>query len=144
MNEQKFYLEKYPDGTWRNFQGLLDALGGLRSGRWVATITRYKKKRSLSQNAYYYGCVIPLVRQGLIDMGFEADKLNNEATHELLKAKFLKEDLGNEQGEFVTVIKSTTQLSTVDFMEYIEQIYQWSSEFLGIVIAAPGEQSEMF
>lgn len=137
------YIEIQANASQR-LESVYEALRGLPVGRFVVTISKYKKKRSLSQQGYYFKVIIPAVRQGLIDRGFEADKLDNEATHELLKTKFLKEDLPNEHGEFVTIVKSTTNLSTVDFMAYVEDIYRWSSDFLSVVIPEPNTQQQMF
>lgn len=142
--ETKIYIEKYSNGGSVRIKDVYNALETLPAGRFIVTISKYKKKRSLSQNAYYHAIVVPAVRMGLIDMGFDADKLDNESTHELLKAKFLKEDLGNEHGEFVTRIKSTTELSTTDFMNYVDDINRWSIEFLGFSIPEPNTQAEMF
>lgn len=142
--ETKFYIERYPDGTTLRMDTVFNALKELLPGRWQITITKYKKKRSLSQNAYYHGAIIPAVKQGLIDMGFEAHLLNNEAVHELLKGKFLKKDIANDEGQFIAITQSTTELSTTDFITYIEEIQKWASEFLNIYIADPGEQTTIF
>ena len=110
-------------------------------------IKKYRKQRSNKQNSYYHSCVIPFVKDGLINMGFEARLLSNENVHHLLREKFLKEDLsvsdGEHSGEFVTVVKSTTELTTTEFMDYIADIQQWAAEFLGIYIPDPGEQSKI-
>lgn len=61
--------------------------------------------------------------------------------HQILKIKFLKVDepVGND-GLFISRIKSTTELSTMDFMEYIQQVTIWAGEFFGITIPEPNEQ----
>ena len=142
--ETKVFIEIFERGEPLRLDKVYNALGSLSPGRYEVKISKYKKRRSLSQQGYYFKVVVPAVRDGLIDMGFSPDKLDHEATHELLKAKFLKEDIPNEQGEFVTIIKSTTTLSTYEYTQFLEQIWQWAIEFLGIHIASPGEQSEMF
>jgi len=47
--------------------------------------------------------------------------------------------LGDE-GEFITRIKSTTELSTSEFMDFIADIQRWSAELFGVVIPDPGQQ----
>lgn len=138
------FIELFANGEALRLDKVYNALGSLSPGRYEVSISKYKKKRSLSQQGYYFKVVVPAVRDGLIDMGFSPDKLDHEATHELLKAKFLKEDIPNEQGEFVTIIKSTTTLSTIEYTQFLEQIWQWASEFLGIHIPEPNEQTNMF
>lgn len=103
------------------------------------TIEKAKAKRSLSQNAYYHAAVVPIVQQGLKDLGI---KFSKEQTHEMLKLRFLKEEIPiNEHGEFITRIKSTTDLNKLEFSDYIEEIIQWSSEYLNVIIEPPLKQT---
>jgi len=102
------------------------------------TIERKRRKRSLMQNAYYFGVVLPLVQSGLNDAGY---KVSKESTHEFLKATFFKQELVNEQtGEILQTVGSTSQMSTVQMMEYFAEITQWAAEFLNVQIPEPGEQ----
>ena len=104
----------------------------------VISIEKKTKKRSINQNAYYFGVVVPLFRSGLLDIGY---KVSLEETHTFLKAKFLVKEIVNENtGEILTSVKSTTELTTVQFMEFIEDIQQFGAEFLGIQIPSPNEQ----
>ena len=106
------------------------------------TIGKWRKARSLPQNAYYHGCVINAVIDGLVDIGYPKHELSHEIVHDMLKEKFLKKEIISEQtGEVITVGQSTSRLSTVQFMEYLADIQQWANEFLGIVIADPEQQA---
>lgn len=109
------------------------------SGKYVVIdITKKKSIRSLSQNAYYHSAVVPLVRQGLKDLGH---KLTLEDTHLFLRGKFLKEELVSEDGEVIGErIKSTTELTKSAFADYISEIQQFSAEILGVNIPNPNEQ----
>jgi len=114
------------------------------SGKKVKiSLKQYRKSRSNKQNGYYHACCVPMVLDGLINAGFERSSLNNEVVHEMLKQKFLTQTLNNELGEFVTVTKSTSELTTTEFMDYIADIQQWGSDFLGIYIPEPNEQSTL-
>ncbi len=115
----------------------------LGNAKMLITMNRYKAKRSLSQNSFYYGAVIPAIRQGLIDMGFSHAEVNLEAVHELLKAKFLKRDVANNDGQFIELTLSTSELNKVEFGEYLDAINQWSIEFLGFPIPVPEEQQKI-
>lgn len=115
----------------------------LGNTKMVMTMKRYKAKRSLSQNSYYHGAILPAVRQGLIDMGFEISHVNLEAVHELLKAKFLKRDIANDDGLFITVTLSTADLNKTEFGEYIDAIDRWSIEFLGFPLPLPEQQQKI-
>ena len=102
------------------------------------TIQRKRRRRSLEQNAYYYGVVVPVVCAGLQDAGY---RVTREATHEFLKATFYKKELVNEStGEVLQTVGSTSQMSTVEMMEYFQEITQWAAEFLNVQIPAPNEQ----
>jgi hypothetical protein len=110
---------------------------------WIE-ISDYRKSRSTKQNSYYHVVVVPMVLEGLVDAGYERYKLSSEVVHELLKEKFLKQEIASEiTGEVLTVTRSTTDLSTVEFAEFIASVQQWASEYLNIVIASPGDQAEM-
>ena len=107
------------------------------------TVERKIKKRSNLQSAYYWGCCIPAVMDGLIDNGYPKSELNTEVIHLMLREKFLRAELVSEHGEVISRIKSTTELSTVDFMMFIEDIQRWSAEVLNIYIPDPNTQSEL-
>ena len=107
----------------------------------LITVEKKRKKRSLEQNAYYWGVIVMLVRAGLIDTGY---KVSIEETHTFLKSKFLVKEIVNEQtGEILSSVKSTTELTTTGFMEYIQDIQQFAIEFLGVNVPDPNEQLEI-
>jgi hypothetical protein len=132
---------KIKDGkmTIINRKSFDDYLNSLPDKDVLITIEKKIKKRSNHQNAYYYGVVLKIVRQGLIDQGFDNFR-NDESVHELLKYRFLKVDESNPDGLFVERIKSTTELSTSQFMDYIAEIQRWASEFLNVYIPEPNEE----
>jgi len=97
-----------------------------------------KPKRSTPANRYYWGVVVELIYLALKESGWE---VNREGTHELLRVRFLSEDkpIGND-GEFVTRVKSTTELDSVEFGTYIERCKQFAAEYLNTVIPEPNDQ----
>lgn len=102
------------------------------------TIEKKRKRRSVFQNAYYWGVVIPIVQQGLNEIGYKTGK---EQAHELLKSLFAKDEIVNEAtGEVLNFPLSTAAMSTVRMMDYFAQITQWAAEFLGVEIPQPNEQ----
>ncbi len=97
-----------------------------------------KKKRSNPQNSYYWSVVVPMIRDGIVNMGNDCTL---EEAHELLKMKFnYKEIVNEESGEVVQLPKSTTKLNTIDFTEYLEKIQRFAATFLNIVIPSPNQQ----
>jgi hypothetical protein len=104
------------------------------------TIEKTKRKRSNPQNAFYWGCVLPYITWEIIELGNE---WTDEDSHILMRSKFLqKAILINDDGEFVTKTKSTTELDTVQWEEYITKIRAWASEMLNIEIPLPNEYIE--
>lgn len=96
-----------------------------------------KSRRSLQQNAYYWACVVPMVREGLVNMG---NDVSLEDTHEFLKARYnSKEIIDTSTGEVLSIPMSTTNLSKELFGLYIERVQRFASEYLGIVIPSPNQ-----
>ena len=115
----------------------------LKDGRYLVSIES-NKHRSSPQNKYYWGCCLPLVKDGLIDVGYREIN-SNEATHDLMKYMFLKKRIVNEEtGEVIETIGSTTELTTIEFNDYIDRIAQFTAEMLGVVIPPPNSQVELF
>ncbi len=88
-------------------------------------LTLRRKVRSLSQNAYYWGCVIPLFAEYC---GYDHDEM-----HEALKMRFL---MANPDCRLPT-LRSTADLTTAEFTEYIEKARRLAAEF-GVNIPDPG------
>jgi len=145
MAQELRYIFQIENGVGRiiNRNGFDKDVQDIQNGKWILTLKKYQKSRTTAQNSYYHAVVVPSVRDGLIDLGFAKHSLSLETVHEMLKQKFLQEDMANEDGVYISITKSTTELSTTDFMNYIDEIQRWANEFLNIVIPNPGEQSQI-
>ncbi len=84
-----------------------------------------QKMRSVEQNKYYWGVVIKYLA---LEIGYSKEEM-----HEALKIKFLTYE--NVTG--LPTMLTTTQLSTIQFEAYLEQIRRWASLDMGIVIPEP-------
>ena len=135
------YFGKVDDGKLTIFQrgDMVSGLQALGSG-FVEIIIRLAGKRTSPMNRYYWGGVVPIVQQGLKGVGIDMSK---EQTHELLKFKFLKREFVTSDGDILESIRSTTELSTIEFNEYIESIQIWSAEYLNVNIPDPNQQTEI-
>jgi hypothetical protein len=115
----------------------------LKDGKYLISI-KDVRKRSVQQNRYYWGVVVPIIRKGLYDSGFDAVRTNNDA-HEVIKQVLLKKQIVNKQtGEVIDMAGSTQELSIPEFNDFIESICRWASEYLGVVIPSPYEQLAEF
>lgn len=135
------YFGKVDDGKLTIFQrnDMVSGLQNLGSG-FIEIIIRLAGKRSSPQNRYYWGAMLPIVKEGLKGVGIEMSK---EQTHDMLKYRFLKREFVTSDGDILQIIGSTTELSTKEFNEYIESIQIWSAEYLNVNIPDPNEQTEI-
>lgn len=119
-----------------------DVVSCLKDGDYVMEIKEKKKKRSNSQNSYYFGVIVTMVCLRFRDLGHDVDLQN---THDFLKANFnYKEIVKPETGEVLKIPLKTSELSTIEFSEYIERVIRFGAEFLDIQIPYPNEQMEIF
>ena len=86
------------------------------------------RTRSIEQNAYWWGVIIPEIA--------EASGFTHDEAHEALKAKFLGQD---DLATGLRRIGSTARLDTKQFTDLIDQVRQWALDFLNCYIPAPNE-----
>ena len=111
------------------------------NGKDVTLTIERSTKRTSQQNRYYWGGVIPIIQYGMQEVGV---KMSHEQVHELLKFKFLIQDVVTEDGEILMqTIGSTTKLNTIKFNEYIESIREWAWEYLSIEVPEPNTQQQL-
>lgn len=99
------------------------------------TVETKRDTRSNKQNSYYWSCVVGMIKDRINELGNDYDE---DEVHDWLKANFNKSD-----DAYLGIPKSTRRLSTTEFEEYVEKCKMWASEFLGIYIPDPNEQSIM-
>ena len=105
----------------RNRNLVLSAIKSFEGKEVVITIDRLKKKRSNSQNAFYWGCLIPLMQGGAKDAWGEDWSINK--AHKHLSKKFVFHESVNEKTSEVTQTpKSTTELTTTEWEVYVTEI----------------------
>lgn len=122
----------------RNRNLIKDAIATFENKQIVIKIEKFKKKRSTQQNRFYYGVIIPIVQNCLKEAGHV---MTNESTHDLIKLKFLKETLfvNENTGEVIERIKSTTELSTSQFMDLLAEINNFTFDYFGVLLPSPNE-----
>ena len=123
----------------RNLNTILEAVKAFEGKECLITIEKLSKKRSNNQNRYYHGVVIPIVKNCLKEAGYT---MNNDEVHELLKLKFLREVLfiNENTGDVTERVKSTTELSTSAFMDYVSEIRMFTLEYFNTDIPEPNEE----
>lgn len=108
-------------------------------GKYRVLIAKDRQTRSKKQNAYLWGVAYPFVASGLQEAWGET--LNNDEVHEFLKDRFLSKPVVNRKnGELMGKTKGSSKvLNTKEFTEYLEQIFKFSAESLGVTIPLPNE-----
>lgn len=106
-----------------NIDRLKQCLVDLKEGKYVLSIRKVRKKRSLPQNAYYHGVVVKALAE---QSGYDTTEL-----HEHLKYRYLRT-------EKPIRVKSTKELSTIEFGEYLDKCIRLCAE-LGLYIMSPEE-----
>lgn len=138
MNPIYIHIES---GEVKNPASIRKAARNMKDG-WYKWEPKKSNKRSTQQNRYWWGVVVPMVKDGLRAMGYD-DVKTDEDSHEVLKALFLKKKISNGLEE-IEITGSTTDLSKTDFMCLIDDVAKWCSEYLGFVLLMPNEHAQMF
>ena len=125
-------------GKFTNIGRLREHNDSLPDGSYLVTVDP-SNKRSNDQNAYYWACVVDPVFHGLRDMGFDEVRTKEDA-HEIMKGLFLKKQVANEHGEVIEWVRSTTELTTIEFAAYLLDVMKWAAEYLQVVIEEPNTQ----
>jgi hypothetical protein len=109
--------------------GFVSAISNLRGKRVLVKVQDDVRKRSSKQNNYYWGVILPFVKELLNETGWN---YSIEDVHDYLRSEFCyKEMVNTETGEIRRIIMSTTNLTTVGFSEYIERINGFVVENFG-------------
>lgn len=93
------------------------------------TLKKKRDQRSLEQNAWYWGVALKEI--------FKETGNEPEYMHEILKSEFLKA-FYEFQGKVYTIVRSTADLNTKEFGEYMDKVQKWAS-LKGIYIPDPNE-----
>jgi hypothetical protein len=88
------------------------------------TIKKFKPKRSIKQNNWYYGVAIPMIQHFLLDTQGEKytkDEVNQYHLNTVIKPKLETKAIF---GKVCVIydIKRTSEMSTVEFMDFKEQV----------------------
>lgn len=114
----------------------------------VEVTIRKTKVRSNPQNRYYWGVVVYLIKERFKELGYtrtdiQQDNVSSPITrddvHMFLRENFLRDDwIVRDTGVVIgTVAKSTRELSTDEFVIYLENVRNWAAETLEIDIPDP-------
>lgn len=106
-------------------------------------IKKRKSIRTLSQNAYYWGVIITMVRDRLKELSGEKYYSKEQAHEFILLECWFKEVVNEDSGLVFKIRKETHDLSKGEYAEFIDTIIDWCSMWLDIEIPPPDTQAEM-
>jgi hypothetical protein len=116
---------------------VLAALRGLQ-GRHRIEVKRYRARRTDAQNRLLWAAINAPFGDFLREQG---ESYTDEDAHCLLKQKFLRETIVNKDtGEVIGErLRSTTELNTAEFSEYVEKCAAYLADMFGVVVHLPGD-----
>jgi hypothetical protein len=94
-------------------------------------IRKQKSQRSLNQNSAYWGIAIEILSECEVFGGYTKEEI-----HDALRKEFLS-TVDPKTG--LTKIRSTTDLSTIEFNDYYATIQRWAASFCKVYIPDPNE-----
>lgn len=115
----------------KNMPMLLDRL--VKAKDWEYVLKPYKKTRSNDQNKYYRAILAKVEEE----TGMDKDEI-----HEKMRMKFLLQQSDNPK--HLPYLKSTSKLTTGEFVEYIEKVKYFFAELLGMVIPSAEEWENFY
>ncbi len=126
----------------RNRNLVLNAIKYFNDKDVVITFSKPKKSRSNNQNRFYWGVVLPLVQNGLLEAAGELRSCDN-IHYKILLPLFapLNEIINKDTGESLNERLTSSEMTTTQFCEYIMEVQKWGAEFLGIDIPSPNEEN---
>lgn len=114
-----------------NKAGFRDCVQKLEGYDFELTLGKYRDKRTNSQNRFLWGVVYEVLSE---HTGYMPEEI-----HEFCKIAFLVPKVVKVGKRKIEVPRSTTELSTDSFENYIEKIRIWAATELECTIPTPGE-----
>ncbi len=111
-------IKFYTENSFNNY------IQGLEDKEVSIVVKRFAKQRSGQQNKYYWGVVLKSISDFT---GYDTEDLH---TH--FKYHFLRKKVGK-----LTAFRSTRDLDTLDFTEYIDKVIRFARERLSVEVPTP-------
>lgn len=98
------------------------------------TIVKSSDKKSTAQLRYFYGVILPIVKQAIEDL--QGEPLTKDDVITFLKTKFFYEEVeaGNK---FVKLPASFAKATKDEIRKFIENVIEFAEDILGIHIPKP-------
>jgi hypothetical protein len=118
--------------------GFLAHAATLKGHEVTVTITRRRRKRSLAQNRWLWGVAMPLIADHCGDDAHEHERLH----YDLLSVRYgttaISPLVPNAPPRIVPA-KTSSQLTTVEFSDYMDWLVRYAADTLGVVLPLPDD-----
>ena len=120
-------------------RALLSRIGALQGPHRIE-VCKFKPRRSDRQNSYYWPCFVEPFAKWLREEN--GDAATEQEAHEILKHRFLRRTVIDKgTGEVLgDVTRSTTELDTSEFTEFLDQCAAFLADYCGIAVPPAGEE----
>lgn len=117
---------------------IVDVLRRMEGKRLKVKLSEVRRKCSTPQKRYYWGVIIPEVRQMFVDAG---NIIDDEEVHDYLKEHVgkLTKAVIDPRGDSKKIVRSITDTETPEFSTYMEAIWAWAAQ-MGCQIPSPNER----
>ena len=123
----------------KNRKFIADAIKSFSGKEIEITIKRKYKQRSTLQNAFYWSVTLPFFQELIKEAWSEIRPI--EEIHEILKATCNYSEIVNPAtGEVQRIPKSTTELTTSEWMDYELKMEQFAMDFFNATLPKPNQQ----
>ena len=122
-----------------DLSAFLSHIAGLR-GDYVISVERDGKTRTNPQNRWLWGCIYPMLLDGLNAAGWEFT--NTDEVHDFCGRFRDREVVNRHSGEVVHVSRSTREMGTVEMSTYCDTLRDFAQEYLNLQIPDPEHYGE--
>ena len=142
-----FYSDRIVDGRFVT-RPVLELMRELENAQIEVCIRPRRNYTSNPQRRYYRGVCIRLMAMTMRANGINGPHggpITDEQVHEMCAQRWLRRTvlIDSSTGECMDIVVSTSNLTTGEMTEYIEQVRQWAMETLALDIPDPGQAGDV-
>ncbi len=142
-----FYADRIVGGRFVT-RPVLDLMRELEDAQVEVCIRPRRNYTSNPQRRYYRGVCIRLLAMTMRSNGVNGPHggpITDEQVHEMCAGRWLRRTvlIDPSTGECMDIVVSTSNLTTGEMTEYIEQVRQWAMETLALDIPDPVQAGDV-
>jgi hypothetical protein len=123
----------------RNRNLIKKAIESFEGKEIVLKIERVKKQRTEDQNSFYWGVIVQLTKQAILEYWGEVWSKEQIHTYYLINLPTYREVVNKKTGEVKEVLKSSSQMTTIEMSNWWERIGKYMAENFDTVLPEPNK-----